>query len=144
MRERIKMFMDYKGISASDFAGMLDVQRSNISHILSGRNLPGASFIEKLLIVFPELNARWLFLGEGTMIEKGEKKDIPGPKENRLIQIDEEMNDRIVEKPVKESRLDNAGLPDREIPVVKSVTKKEIERIVILYSDKSFSEYRPE
>ena len=59
--------MDYKGISAGDLASALDVQRSNISHILNGRNKPGANFIEKFLLTFPDLNARWLLTGKGKM-----------------------------------------------------------------------------
>ena len=60
MKDRIKNFIEVKGISAGELATALDVQRSNISHILNGRNKPGASFIEKLLLEFPDLNARWL------------------------------------------------------------------------------------
>ncbi len=70
MKERIKQFMDYKGISAGELAAVLEVQRSNISHILNGRNKPGAAFIEKLLLTYHDLNARWLLTGEGDMNEK--------------------------------------------------------------------------
>ena len=52
MKERIKQYMDYKSVSAGDLSSLLEVQRSNISHILNGRNKPGASFIEKLLLIF--------------------------------------------------------------------------------------------
>ncbi|MBN1986077.1 MAG: helix-turn-helix transcriptional regulator [Prolixibacteraceae bacterium] len=69
MKERIQQFIDNKGISAGELASLLEVQRSNISHILNGRNKPGASLIEKMLLVFPELNARWLLTGEGDMLE---------------------------------------------------------------------------
>jgi len=69
MKDRIKQYIEYKGISAGELAVALEVQRSNISHILNGRNKPGASFIEKLLVVFPDLNARWLLTGKGNMVE---------------------------------------------------------------------------
>ena len=52
MKDRIKSYMDYKGITAGELSLALDVQRSNISHILNGRNMPGAAFIEKLLLSF--------------------------------------------------------------------------------------------
>ena len=35
MKDRIKEFIDYKGISAGELADLLNVQRSNISHILN-------------------------------------------------------------------------------------------------------------
>ncbi|WP_347840973.1 helix-turn-helix transcriptional regulator [uncultured Draconibacterium sp.] len=67
MKDRIKRFIDAKGITAGELASALDVQRSNISHILNGRNKPGASFIEKLLLQYPDINARWLLTGQGEM-----------------------------------------------------------------------------
>ena len=72
MKDRIKKYMDYKNISAGELATLLEVQRSNISHILNGRNMPGAAFIEKLLVSFPDLDARWLITGDGEMLTEGE------------------------------------------------------------------------
>lgn len=69
MKDRIKEFMDFKGLNAGELAGKLDVQPSNISHILHGRNKPSAAFIEKFLQVFPEINARWLLTGSGAIVE---------------------------------------------------------------------------
>ena len=67
MKERIQKYMDFKNINAGELSVKLEVQRSNISHILNGRNKPSAAFIEKMLNVFPDLNARWLLTGEGNM-----------------------------------------------------------------------------
>jgi len=69
MKDRIQKYIDYKNINAGEFAVMLEVQRSNISHILNGRNKPSAAFIEKMLLAFPDLNARWLLTGQGQMLE---------------------------------------------------------------------------
>lgn len=69
MKDRIKHYIEHKEISAGELSVLLDVQRSNISHILNGRNKPGAVFIEKFLKAFPNLNARWLLTGEGVMSE---------------------------------------------------------------------------
>ena len=68
MKERIRQFIEYENINAGELATLLEVQRSNISHILNGRNKPGAAFIEKMLLVFPNLNARWLLTGDGEML----------------------------------------------------------------------------
>ena len=72
MKDRIKKYMDYKNISAGELATLLEVQRSNISHVLNGRNMPGAAFIEKLLLNFPDIDARWLLTGVGEMISESE------------------------------------------------------------------------
>ena len=73
MEERIKKFMDYKGISPSELADAIGVQRSNVTHVLKARNKPSFQFIEKLLQIYPEINAKWLLLGEGNMVEGNSK-----------------------------------------------------------------------
>ena len=38
--ERFQIILKKKGISASEFSKIIDVQRSSISHIINGRNKP--------------------------------------------------------------------------------------------------------
>ena len=68
MRERLKEFMDRKKVTAADLADRIGVQRSNVSHILNGRNYPGAQFLEKLLLAFPDLDANWLLTGRSRVV----------------------------------------------------------------------------
>ncbi len=63
MKNRIQKFIDYKNISPGELAEMLEVQRSNISHILNGRNKPRCFVYRKAPDCIPQLNARWLFTG---------------------------------------------------------------------------------
>ena len=62
---RLKKILDYYGLSASAFAEVITVQRSSISHILSGRNKPSLDFISKVLNAFPEIDLLWLLNGTG-------------------------------------------------------------------------------
>ena len=41
---RLKNILDYYGLTASGFANIIKIQRSSISHILSGRNKPSLEF----------------------------------------------------------------------------------------------------
>ncbi len=123
MKDRIKEYIDYKGISPGELAGLLEVQRSNISHILNGRNKPGASLIEKLLIVFPDLNARWLMTGEGSMTEV-EPTAIENPKtESKPSQVVVEEQPQYRKSPKESNRL--------------------IDKVVLIYNDGSFSAHNP-
>ncbi len=70
MKERLVQLMDLEQLSPSKFADIIGVQRSSVSHIISGRNKPSFDFLQKALKAFPGLNADWLILGEGTMYEK--------------------------------------------------------------------------
>jgi transcriptional regulator with XRE-family HTH domain len=67
MKDRILQFLSAESISPAEFADKIGVQRSSMSHILNGRNHPSASFLQKMLQVYPDLNPRWLMIGDGTM-----------------------------------------------------------------------------
>ena len=63
IRDRIVNIMQQHQLTATMFADMLQVQRSNISHILSGRNKPSIDFLEKLCVKFPTVDLKWLITG---------------------------------------------------------------------------------
>ena len=67
MKDRIIQFLSAEHISPAEFADKIGVQRSSMSHILNGRNYPSASFLQKMLQVYPLVNPRWLMIGEGQM-----------------------------------------------------------------------------
>lgn len=69
MKNRIKKFLEMENISPSKFADEIGVQRSSISHILSGRNNPSLELIQKILTRFDYLNAEWLITGKGEMFK---------------------------------------------------------------------------
>lgn len=127
MKDRIKRYMDYKSISAGELSSLLEVQRSNISHILNGRNKPGAAFIEKMLLSFPDLNARWLLTGNGEMLENMEFKDSTTLFPQKEIVIKKETN-----KQVNDTIFSNK--------VVKKESKP-IDKVVILFADGTFTDF---
>lgn len=70
MKDRLVQLLDLEQLSPSKFADIIGVQRSSVSHVLSGRNKPSFDFLQKTLKAFPGLNAEWLILGKGTMYEQ--------------------------------------------------------------------------
>jgi transcriptional regulator with XRE-family HTH domain len=124
MKERIQKFIDYKSITPGELADMLGVQRSNISHILNGRNKPGAVFIEKFLLAFPRVNARWLFTGEGPMVMGEEKSSA----DNNELKSEPEIP-YITKVSTSKSGTDKRG--------------KTLVKVILLYSDGSFVSYDP-
>ena len=114
--KRLQKVMDYYGESASSFAEKVGVQRSSISHILSGRNKPSLEFILKILSTFPEVELYWLLNGKGQFpgSSKFEQKTVlPSTAHNPEIKIKEKLD-----------------------------TDKSIERIVIFFSDGSFKNFQ--
>ena len=67
IRDRLTQILSFKQMSSSVFADTLEIQRSNMSHYLSGRNKPGVEVLQKILDKFPEINADWLIMGRGEM-----------------------------------------------------------------------------
>tara|TARA_R110000796_G_scaffold88850_6_gene192073 strand:+ start:142347 stop:142718 length:372 start_codon:yes stop_codon:yes gene_type:complete len=113
--KRLEKILDFYGLSSAAFADKISVQRSSISHLLSGRNKPSLEFVLKIISAFPEVNLYWLLNGKGTFPSNPEKE----------IQ---------------------ATLPPSEIvkensTSKKSVSKKNIEKVIIFYDDGSFEAY---
>ncbi|NVJ89537.1 MAG: helix-turn-helix transcriptional regulator [Flavobacteriaceae bacterium] len=83
---RIKKVIDYYDFSASSFADKIGVQRSSISHILSGRNKPSLDFILKITSTFKEVDIHWLINGKGvfpkTAVEDIESSTTPTFNQN--------------------------------------------------------------
>lgn len=67
MKDRIAHIMRAKNLKASDFAALLGIQPSGVSHILAGRNNPSLEFVKKIKETFPEYNLDWIIFGTGPM-----------------------------------------------------------------------------
>ena len=116
--KRLEKVIHYYGLSASAFAEKIGVQRSSISHILSGRNKPSLEFVLKILSSFPEVDLYWLLNGKGSFPNDQDS----GFKSDGL-------------------KKDPGDLNISDPPNVKSNSKKSIERIIIFYSDGTFDSF---
>jgi transcriptional regulator with XRE-family HTH domain len=154
MKDRIKQFLDAKGISPTHFADMLKVQRSGVSHILAGRNKPSYDFITKMLLTFPNISAEWLLLGKGTMY-----KSPAGGVPQTLSLFEEHPTEGEAATHAEPAEEENANVtadtnavnPDvaaDELTGLRHVAAqkagKTVERIAIFYADKTFGVYQPE
>jgi len=69
MLDRILKIMDYNKFTPSEFADVLEIDRSRLSHILNGRNKPSLEIVMKILEKFPEISSDWLLFGSGNMLK---------------------------------------------------------------------------
>lgn len=118
--ERLQNIMEFYNESAAAFADKIGVQRSSISHILSGRNKPSLDFILKILAAYPDVELYWLLNGKGSFPTTPSVEDVP----KHEIPKQETVKDTTASKLVSEM-----------------ATNKSIERIVVFYSDGSFKNY---
>lgn len=113
---RLQKVIDYYDETASSFAEKIGVQRSSISHILTGRNKPSLDFVMKILHSYPEVELYWLLNGKGEFPSNQTKTSTNISSESEL-------------KPDIKSKIAD--------------TNSEIEKIVIFYKDGTFKSYTP-
>ncbi len=95
INERIQLIIKANGLSSSEFADKIGVKRSNLSHVLSGRNKPGLEFLAKVVESFPNVNASWLITGnqhsgdfEGPAIEMKDEQVTVASRDDKLKEIE--------------------------------------------------------
>jgi transcriptional regulator with XRE-family HTH domain len=121
IKDRIRMVIDSHRLTAGAFADKIGVQRSNVSHVLSGRNKPSFEFVEKMLLAFPKVQAHWLLTGKQQVAEQVEKP--VEPLQSSLVMKDEEP--LVYEKPLQ------------------AKSEKEVVKIVVFYNDFTFDTHLP-
>lgn len=150
MREKLLKLMKSEKLTSSRLAEILEIQPSSISHILSGRNKPSYDFLVKILRRFPTLNPDWLLLDAEQMYrpdeDQGVKLDRPRVT---MPEAATSTSSTIAGSPAAATQatsttLENSTNRPTEISGnIFSQTKPEvaIERVIVLYSDKSFEAY---
>lgn len=160
LSEKIELLIKRKQLSASQFADKLGIPRSSISHILSGRNKPSLDVVQKILRVFPEITAEDLLFEDRTLGSLAVTREIvttpttpslfdpilPTPSESVKNILPEQT---IVQSNLRRTRESNnservSSVPPATSDVNSSYIEKKIERVLIFYSDGTFSESKPQ
>ena len=172
LNNRIQKIIQYSMLTASEFADEIGVQRSNISHIISGRNKPSLDFIVKIKDRFPEIQWEWIIEGKGEMTkstlsptslqeskinfsekEKNSETDlfsiINPPSypttENKSIPNPLELN-------ISATNIEKEKINDSQTLEEESIlsdnnnnqnSKTKIKKIIILYENGKFEAYEP-
>lgn len=115
LNERVSQIIEYSKLTASEFADEIDVQRSNISHITSGRNKPSLDFLIKIKSRFPELQWDWIITGEGEML-KTIPKETPVSKPTGVPDLFSIINDENFGYTESEDRVSKLAPSESVIP----------------------------
>ncbi len=131
MKERLRRILESEQISPAKFADIIGVQRSSMSHILSGRNNPGYDFIYNLLLKYPHINADWLLTGRGDMYNTIQKRlEFSHGNDNKDINPDNST----------EYRPENSIF---EINKESESNNRTLKKILLIYNDNTFEEILP-
>jgi transcriptional regulator with XRE-family HTH domain len=139
--KRLETILDYYSLTASSFADKISVQRSSMSHLLSGRNKPSLDFVLKVTEEFPDVELEWFLNGKGSFpkedfvptptIIQPEKKIESEIKEDLFSNNEEEIIEKFEEKKVQQ-------ISNSEIQ-----TDNDIDRIVVFFKNGTFKNYIP-
>lgn len=135
IKDRLAHIIRAKNLTATQFAEMMQIQPSNVSHLLGGRNKPSLDFLIKLKEVFPEYSFDWIILGKKpiTISDRSSlpREDLFTPVEMISTSDQEKTDDVVVETSfdVAEPKLEN------------KVSSKNIKQIVYVYEDHTFEIY---
>ncbi|MCU0378958.1 MAG: helix-turn-helix domain-containing protein [Bacteroidales bacterium] len=146
MKERILAFLQSENKSYAQFAEEIGVQPSGISHILSGRNNPSLDFVVKMLQKYPSLSAEWLLFGRGAMYKYASQPTLfeVEPKtavyEEHLISVAPGMGDG-TSGPLEGQEMASGIELNEESETGQP--EKRLTRVLMFFSDKTFTEYRP-
>ncbi len=95
--ERLSKILKDKKLTANELSKIIAVQRSTLSHILSGRNKPSLDLIERFYTAFPEISLEWLISGKGSMINRSEEAPVM-PTEQVEVPKQDLFNEPVVFK----------------------------------------------
>ena len=116
--KRLRSILEDNSMTASSFAEKINVQRSSISHVLSGRNKPSLDFILKILESFSDVDFYWLVYGQS-------------PTEKKIntnhIEVSKPEISSFAQKPHMDSQIKSSD--------------NSIDRIVIFYTNGTFTDY---
>lgn len=147
INDKIKEVLTLKNLSPSYLADDIGVQRSSISHILSGRNRPSLDIIQKIVRRFPEFSYEW-FLEDDIQMSTESLADTPvQPSSRRTTQPSsvaaQPQQPTLIDRSPIRSRQDDDKketiVPERMSPT----TSPAVERILIFYANGTFREYKP-
>ena len=139
--KRLEHLLDYYDMSASLFADKLGVQRSGLSHLLSGRNKPSLDFVLKIIDNFPEVDLYWLLNGKGSFPKNSEeeKKQTATPTLQKHEEAGNESRDLFSVNEEKSNAGENTADINQQV-----YSTSNIEKIVIFYKDGTFKDYKPQ
>ena len=149
MKDRIAHIMRAKNLKASDFAALLGIQPSAISHILSGRNQPSLDFIKKIKENFPEYNLDWILFGTGPITTSEPPQFKPSESVVELQFDDSTVSETTLTEqetpPIQSDQTADMGSsPSQILPLTPPSTfASGIKSIVIFYNDGTFETYSP-
>lgn len=149
--KRLENILEYYGLNASSFADKIGVQRSSMSHLLSGRNKPSLDFVMKISDIFPEVDLYWILNGKGSFPKSEDESRISKPEiiaDNKNTYTPAPLNENFEGEDLfsqinsKQEKLAPSKIEESKNSNF-SYEEDKIEKIVFFYKNGTFKVYEP-
>ena len=147
--KRLEQVMLFYGLSGGAFADRIGIQRSSLSHLLSGRNKPSLEFVMKIVSELPEVDLNWILNGSGVFPKSNQKintSPAPAPVQPAVKLLFDEDGESAAEstilfntEPTNASATLQKQAPDTPLEVKSDLI---VEKIVIFYTNGTFLDYK--
>lgn len=144
MTSKLNQILESEHLTATKLAEILEIQPSGISHILRNRNKPSYDFVVKLLRRFPRINPDWLLLDSDQMYRDDADAETGGAATGEF-----RTGNTLFDSPAEHHTYNNIESSDKaepasttELPRRIPTNTKEIDRVIIFYTDQTCECYR--
>ncbi len=156
MNNRIKEIIAHEHLSDGEFADLVGIKRSTLSHCLSGRNDVSKDIITKIHNAYPYISINWLMFGEGdsglssdsrissNLFDSLSNSDAgcgDAPKYEKDFDLNTQKNEQ--QKPNNQCNV-SPIVPQIDINQLEKIEIKEkrIEKIMIFYTDNTYEVFQ--
>ena len=141
IKDRLAHILRAKNLTAKEFAELMEIQPSNVSHLLSGRNKPSLDFLIKLKEIFPEYSFDWIIMGRKPITVNEPQ---PYPQDNSEIRFEQSDDESIVKFDDTDLISDDNFEDHEEIMRDNAVNQQKhtgnssVKKIIVVYEDNTF------
>ncbi|MFD0991787.1 helix-turn-helix transcriptional regulator [Tenacibaculum geojense] len=134
---RIKLIIEHYNLTSSTFADSIDVQRSSISHLLSGRNKPSLDFVMKVVNNYEDVDLYWLLYGDGNFPKKDKKTE---SFKKEVTKSAEDLTFLKAPTLFTDNKIITQSDENKSNSSV-SVNNKKLVKVILIYNDETFEEF---
>ena len=142
IKDRLAHILRAKNLTASQFAELMEIQPSNVSHLLNGRNKPSLDFLIKIKEVFPEYSFDWIIMGKKPITINEPNPVVPDNQEIKFEEYEDtnviEFDD--IEENTTESKENQQKIVENQHEIVSTT---DIKKVLVIYSDNTFEILKP-
>lgn len=141
---RIKEIIEQEGISQILFAEKTGINKSTLSHVLTGRNHPSSKVVQKILTAFPHYRHEWLLSGEFPMVKDGYREQ--QAKQSNIPLFTEIADFTAPTATGGSPQPSTPSLPSipHQIEITNNHPERKVEKIIVYYDDNTYQTFVPQ